>query len=111
MKQTNAMKNIVGTIMSDKDVTKNNTVVSPTNEVASDDAKPSRQKKTDSLEASGEKVIKTTYSIRQSTHKKVRLLATLTSQNLPEIIDQALNEYIEKMVAEHPELKAVLEIK
>ena len=105
------MKNIVGTIMSDKDVTKNNTVVSPTNRSRFWWCQTFTPKKTDSLEASGEKVIKTTYSIRQSNPQKVRLLATLTSQNLPEIIDQALNEYIEKMVAEHPELKAVLEIK
>lgn len=112
MKQTNAMKNLIGSIISDKDITKEKKVETPTVTEEPKTVKPkSRQKSTDNLEASGERVIKTTYSIRQSTHKKVRLLSTLMGQNLPEIIDEALSQYIEKQVSKNPDFKAVLDIK
>lgn len=126
MKQKDKMKNLVGSIISNKETEKKETPVveqSPKADVKPAEVKPAdetpveespkttaRHKTTDRLEASGERVIKTTYSIRKSTHQKIRLLSTLTGTNIPEIVDEALNNYFEDMVRKNPKLGTILNL-
>ncbi|MCQ2082569.1 MAG: hypothetical protein MJZ11_13020 [Lachnospiraceae bacterium] len=127
MKQKDKMKSLVGSIISakDKETEKIETtaieeqqqsqtaanIKSVENTVQATAPKTTtRHKTTDRLEASGERVIKTTYSIRKSTHQKIRLLSTLTGTNIPEIVDEALNQYFEQMVKENPKLGTILNL-